>query len=115
MNIRDILQKHYQEFADMCTKTDIAIYGGRTSEDLLNDAMITTINHYRDEDVDEDEGFEYAKKTFLFNEVFAYKKKVSEDEQRIVLWTHFPKVDFSTALFKRSRNFLLGPLTKCLL
>lgn len=96
MNIRDILSKHYQEFADMCTNTDTAIYGGRTSEDLLNDAMITVINHYKDEDVDENEGYEYAKKTFLFNEVFSYKKKVSEDEQRIVFVDELPN---ATALF----------------
>ncbi len=91
MRIRDVLAKHYQEFADMCTKTDIAIYGGRTSEDLLNDAMITVINHYKDEDVDEDEAYEYAKKTFLFNEVFAFKKKQGEDEKRIVFVDALPE------------------------
>lgn len=83
MNIREILSRHYGEFAEMCTNTDTAIYGGRTSEDLLNDAMITVINHYGDEDVDENEGYEYAKKTFLFNEVFSYKKKQSKEEKMI--------------------------------
>ena len=83
MNIRDILSKHYQEFADMCTSTDTAIYGGRTSEDLLNDAMVTVINHFKNDDITEEEGYEYAKKTFLFNCQFAYKKKVSEEEKMI--------------------------------
>ena len=96
MNIRDILSRHYGEFAEMCTNTDTAIYGGRTSEDLLNDAMITVINHYGDEDVDETEGYEYAKRTFLFNEVFSYKKKVSEDEQRIIFMDELPN---TTAAF----------------
>lgn len=96
MNIREILSRHYGEFAEMCTNTDTAIYGGRTSEDLLNDAMITVINHYGDEDVDETEGYEYAKRTFLFNEVFSYKKKVSEDEQRIIFMDELPN---TTATF----------------
>lgn len=91
MNIREILSKHYQDFADMCTSTDTAIYGGRTSEDLLNDAMVTVINHFGDNDVDEVEGYEYAKKTFLFNCQFAYKKKVSDEEQTILYVDDYPQ------------------------
>ena len=83
MNIREILNKHYEEFLSMCTHTDKAIYGGKTSEDILNDSIITIINHFGDSEVSEEEGYEYAKKTFLFECTFAYKKKAKEVEKMI--------------------------------
>ena len=83
MNIREILTKHYQDFLDMCMNKDTAVYGGKTSEDILNDSIITIINHFKENDVDEVEGYEYAKKTFLMECLFSYKKKSWPEEKMI--------------------------------
>lgn len=83
MNIRDILTKHYQDFNNMCINKDIAVYGGKTSEDILNDSIITIINHFGNNDIEEQEGYEYAKKVFLQEEFFSYKKK-SWPEEKII-------------------------------
>lgn len=84
MNIRDILAKHYQDFFDMCLNRDIAVYGGKTSEDILNDCIITVINHFGEQDISEEEGYEYAKKVFLEEEMFAFKKKAWDKEKMII-------------------------------
>lgn len=83
MNIRDILSEHYEDFLSMCINKDTAVYGGKTSEDILNDSIITIINHFGDEDIPEDIGYEYAKKTFLMEEQFSYKKKAWPEEKMI--------------------------------
>lgn len=90
MNIRDILSKHYQGFADMCINKDVAVYGGKTSEDVLNDSIITIINHFGNEDIEEEEGYEYAKKVFLQEEFFSYKKKSWPDEKIIQYVPDYP-------------------------
>ena len=75
MKIQEVLKRHYKEFLDMLKNQDVIVYKGKTSEDILNDAMITVIRHYGDMEVEEEEAFEYAKKTFLMEETFAFKKK----------------------------------------
>lgn len=91
MNIRDILSKHYQGFVDMCINKDVAVYGGKTSEDVLNDSIITIINHFGNEDIEEEEGYEYAKKVFLMEEQFAYKKKAWPEEKMIDFVGDYPQ------------------------
>lgn len=90
MNIRDILAKHYEEFVSMCINTDKAVYGGKTSEDILGDCVIQIINHFGEKDISEEEGFEYAKKTFLMEERFAYKKKSWPVEKMIDFIPDYP-------------------------
>lgn len=83
MRMGEIISKHYDELLGICTKKDIAIYGGKTSEDLLNDAVLTSLNKYKDSEIDETEGYEYLKKTFLEACLFAYKKKNYPSEKMI--------------------------------
>lgn len=92
MNIRDILSLHYAEFLAMCTNTDIALYGGKTSEDLLGEAVITAINKYKDSEITEEEGYEYIKKTFLEACLFAFKKKCYDKEKMIEFIADYPNV-----------------------
>lgn len=77
MKINDIIARHYTELLAMCTNRDTAIYDSKTSEDILNDCTITTINHFKDRDISEEEGFEYYKKTFLMEAKFSFKRKNS--------------------------------------
>jgi hypothetical protein len=83
MKITEIIDKYYETLLDMCTKKDIALYGGKTSEDLLGDAVLTTMNKFKDSDITEEEGYEYFKKTFLESCLFAYKKKSYTSEKMI--------------------------------
>ena len=87
MKIQEVLAKHYDDFRDMLLNPDTIVYKGKTSEDILNDAMITVIRHYGDMEVDETEAFEYSKKTFLMEEQFSYKKK----DSNIVFLPEYPK------------------------
>ena len=90
MKIRDILAKHYDEFREMLLNADTIVYGGKTSEDILNDSIITIINHYGDEDIDEEEGYQYAKKTFLMEEQFSWNKKSWDKEKMLIFIGLFP-------------------------
>lgn len=91
MTIHEILAKHYEKFHSMCINKDVAVYGGKTSEDILNDSIITIINHFGDRDIEEREGYEFAKKTFLMEEKFSYKKKAWPEEKMIDYIGEFPK------------------------
>jgi hypothetical protein len=91
MTIQEILAKHYNTFASMCINTDKAVYGGKTSEDILNDSIITIINHFGNMDISEEEGYEYAKKTFLMEEQFSYKKKSWDKEKMIDFISDYPQ------------------------
>ena len=83
MRMSEIISKHYEELLGRCTKTDIAIYGGKTSEDLLGESVLTALNKFREEEIEEEAGYEYLKKTFLEACLFAYKKKNYPSERLI--------------------------------
>ena len=80
MTISEILSKHYNEFLDICTKKDIALYGGKTSEDLLSECCLTLLKKYKNKELDEQDGIDILKKSFLEKCFFAYKKKTSKKE-----------------------------------
>ncbi len=83
MKIREILAKHYEHFLGLCTKKDTALIGGKTSEDILGESVITAINKFGDEDISEEEGYRYFEKVFLEACLFSYKKKGSGKERMI--------------------------------
>ena len=75
MTINQIIDKYYPQFLEQCYNKDIPVYCGKTSEDILNDCVITLINKYGNKEIEEKEGYETFKKTFLMEEMFAHKKK----------------------------------------
>ena len=90
MTISDILAKHYLDFLNLCTKTDTALYGGKTSEDLLSECCLTLLKRYKDKDLDEEEGVDMLKKTFLEKCFFSFKKKSSRKEKMIEYIADYP-------------------------
>ena len=77
MTISEIIAKR-------CTKKDIAIYGGKTSEDLLGDACLTALKKFKNLDISEEDGFAYLEKTFLEGCFFSYKKRGYDAEKMLV-------------------------------
>ena len=90
MTISSILTKHYEEFLELCTKRDIALYGGKTSEDLLSECCLTLLKKYGEREMNEDDGIDILKKTFLEKCFFAYKKKTSKKERFIEYIADYP-------------------------
>ena len=75
MTIGEIITKHFNEFSGMVKSTDIVIEEGNTYEDIFQNVMMTSLKKYKNKEVDENEGLEYIKKTFLLEVYFAPKRK----------------------------------------
>lgn len=75
MTIGEIITKHFNEFSGMVKNSDIVIEEGNTYEDIFQNVMMTALKKYKDKEVDENEGLEYIKKTFLLEVFFSPKRK----------------------------------------
>lgn len=76
MKIKDVIEKYYDEFSGMVRNPDKIIEGGgRTSADILQDVCITAMNKYKNKDVDEEEAYNYIRKTLCTEWLFAPKRK----------------------------------------
>lgn len=75
MTIGEIITAHFNEFSGMVKNTDIVIEEGNTYEDIFQNVMMTALKKYKDKEVDENEGLEYIKKTFLLEVFFSPKRK----------------------------------------
>lgn len=89
MKIQQILDRHYKEFLDMCTNKDTIIYGGLTSEDILQNVCITAIRKFGDEEIEEEDGYKYIKDTLLLECFFSFKRK--KKDSNIVFLPDYPK------------------------
>lgn len=74
MTIGEIITKHFMEFSGMVRNTDTVVEEGNTSEDIFQNVMLTAMKKYKGE-VDEKEGYDYIKKTFLLEVFFSPKRK----------------------------------------
>ena len=76
MNIRKIIEQHYDELHSYCS-ADKVISLSKTEEDILQDVCMTAMRKFKDKDISEKEGMDYLKLT-LYNEQhfqMARKKK----------------------------------------
>lgn len=74
MTIGEIITKHYDEFSGMVRNPDVVVENGNTPEDTFQNCMVTALKKYKGE-VDEQEGYEYIKKTLLMEFKFSVKRK----------------------------------------
>lgn len=74
MTVSEVITKHFMEFSGLVRNQDVVVENSRTSEDIFEDAIITTLKKFPGE-VDEFEAFNYIRKTFLTEVIFSYKKK----------------------------------------
>lgn len=100
MTINQVLQLTYPKLRKMIPNDDVIVYDGLTFDDICNDAMITVIKHFRDKEISEEEGFEYAKKTLLMEITFSHKRKGREK----VLLLADVAADNSTLLRKKLKD-----------
>lgn len=76
MNIRKIIEQHYDELHSYCS-ADKVVSLSKTEEDILQDVCMTAMRKFKDKDISEKEGMDYLKLT-LYNEQhfqMARKKK----------------------------------------
>ena len=93
MTIREIVAKHFDEFKGMVRNPDRAIENGNTMEDIFMSAILTSLKKYKpDDEVDEDEGYEYVKKTILSEFLFCWKR-VKKD--MLVLCDSLPDIPYT--------------------
>ena len=78
MTISEIINKHYSNLKTYCKNDDVVISLGRTSEDILQDVCMTACRKFKENDISEEDGISYLKKT-LFTELhFQYPRKKGE-------------------------------------
>ena len=75
--IRDIISKHYDELLSQCS-CDKVISQGRTECDILNDVCITAMRKFRENNIEEEIGYSYLKKTLFTEKHFQYSRLKSE-------------------------------------
>ena len=68
MNIREIIDRHYNELLEECNCEKVFAQG-KTECDVLNDAVMTTMRRFKEKDITEEEGLGYLKKRFYILEV----------------------------------------------
>lgn len=75
MKVNDVISKYYSSWYKMLKNSDLIICDGNTYEDIYHNILITAMNHYGKRDVDEQECYEYIKKTLLTEFLFVVKRK----------------------------------------
>lgn len=77
MKINDIITKYY----DILRKEvngELVISQSRTSEDILQDICLTAMRKYKNQDIEEEEGLSYLKKTLFTEKHFSWNRKKNE-------------------------------------
>ena len=75
MDINQIIDKHYSKLRALIKVSDIPIYNGNMTEDIFQNCILTALNKFQNEDIDEELGLEYLKR-IISNEIrFSYRKK----------------------------------------
>lgn len=78
MTINDVITKHYDKLYKYCVTDNKVISQGRTPEDILQDVCITALKKFGDENIEEDTGLGYLKKTIYTEKHFQYSRIKNE-------------------------------------
>lgn len=82
MGINDIISKYYN-ILHKEVNGELVISQGRTTEDILQDVCLTAMKKYKNQDIEEEEGLSYLKKTLYTEKHFSWNRKKGE----IVIFT----------------------------
>lgn len=77
MTIADIITRYY-DILHKELDCELVISQGRTSEDILQDICITALRKYKDNQITEEEGLAYLKKTLYTERHFSWNRKKGE-------------------------------------
>lgn len=78
MLIAEIITKHYDKLYKYCVNGNKVISQGRTPEDILQDVCVTALRKFGNEDIEEETGLGYLKKTIYTEKHFQYSRKKNE-------------------------------------
>ena len=77
MKINDIITKYYDTLRKE-VNGELVISQSRTSEDILQDICLTAMRKYKNQDIEEEEGLSYLKKTLFTEKHFSWNRKKNE-------------------------------------
>ena len=77
MLINDIITKYYYTLRKE-VNGELVISQSRTSEDILQDVCLTAIRKFKNQDIEEEEGLSYLKKTLFTEKHFSWNRKKNE-------------------------------------
>lgn len=77
MLIQEIISKYYDTLHKE-VNGELVISQSRTTEDILQDVCITALRKYKDNDITEEEGLNYLKKTLFTEKHFSWNRKKNE-------------------------------------
>lgn len=77
MKISEIISKYYDTLHKE-VNGELVISQSRTTEDILQDVCITALRKYKDNDITEEEGLNYLKKTLFTEKHFSWNRKKNE-------------------------------------
>lgn len=75
MTIGEIIERHHQELLKMVKRRDVVISCNKTPMDVFQDVMVTAIQKYKEDDINEAEGVAYLRKAVAMAMKFQYNKK----------------------------------------
>lgn len=78
MLISEIVSKYYDKLYKYCVNDNKVISQGRTPEDILQDVCVTALKKFGSNQIEEDEGLAYLKKTIYTEKHFQYSRKKNE-------------------------------------
>lgn len=90
MKISEIIENNYYTLHKE-VNGELVISQGRTTEDILQDVCITALRKYKNQDIEEEEGLSYLKKTLFTEKHFSWNRKKNEI---IVFTDSLPDVEY---------------------
>lgn len=78
MLIAEIITKNYNKLYKYCVTDNKIISQGRTPEDILQDVCVTALKKFGSNQIEENEGLTYLKKTLYTEKHFQYSRKKNE-------------------------------------
>lgn len=79
MTIGDVIERNYDALLKMVKRKDIVISCHKTPMDVFQDVMVTAVQKYKDNDIEEAEGMAYLRKAVAMAMKFQYNKKDSRE------------------------------------
>ena len=77
MTIATIIDKYYNHLHRE-VNGEMVISQGRTTEDILQDVCLTAMRKYKQNEIEEEEGLNYLKKTLFTEKHFSWNRKKNE-------------------------------------
>lgn len=77
MTINDIISKWYNTLKKE-VNGELVISQSRTTEDILQDVCITAMRKFKDNEIEEEEGLSYLKKTLYTEKHFSWNRKAGD-------------------------------------